>query len=96
MGVADSLPFEPLIEIREVLSDLLSVEDSVDHVAAEQSDFDLVPQVGVDLLVLVDALEDVGGRRPIRELQLIELLLGDCSGVPLLEVLDRHVLDDSL
>jgi hypothetical protein len=44
----------------------------------------------VDLLVLVDGLEDVGGCGAIGELQLLEGLFGHFSFVALAEVLDRH------
>ena len=94
VGVLDLLGLEPLDEEGEVVRDLLAVEDAVDHVAAEQPHLDLVPGVRVDLRVLVDRLEDVGRRRTVRKLQLVERLLVDRQLVPALEVLYWHVLQD--
>ena len=62
--------------------------------AAEEAQLDLVAGVGVDLLVLVDGLEDVGGCRSIRELQLIEGVLGHLWLVALLEVFDVDLAQD--
>ena len=45
MGVVNLLGFEPLDEEGEVIRYLLSVEDAVDHVAAEQPHLDLVAGV---------------------------------------------------
>lgn len=42
-----------------MIFDLFSVEDPVDHVAAEQSHFYLVSCVTVQLLVLVDDFEKI-------------------------------------
>ena len=65
MGVVNLLGFEPLDEEGEVIWYLLSVEDAVDHVAAEQPHLDLVAGVGVDLRVFVDRLKDVGSGRSV-------------------------------
>jgi hypothetical protein len=59
VGVGYLASIEPLDEEGEVVSDFLAVEDAVHHVAAEQSQLYFVSGVGVDLLVFVDALEDV-------------------------------------
>jgi hypothetical protein len=90
--VVDLLGLEPLDEEGEVVGHLLAVEDAVDHVAAEQPHLNLVPGVGVYLGVLVDRLEDVGGGRPVGELQVVEGLLVDGQLVPALEVFYWHVL----
>lgn len=90
VGVLDLALREPLVEVGEVVTHFLPVEDAVYHVAAEQSQLDLVPRVRVDLLVLVDALEDVRGRRPVRKFQIVEGFLVDLRLVALLEVFNRH------
>ena len=85
---------QPLAVPLEVICDFLAVEDAVDHVAAEEAQLDLVAGVGVDLLVLVDGLEDVGSGRSVRELQLIEGVLGHLWLVALLEVFDVDLAQD--
>ena len=60
MRVGDLPAGQPLAVTLEVVRNLLAVEDAVDHVATEETQLDLVARVGVDLLVLVDRLEDVG------------------------------------
>lgn len=91
VGVFYFFELEPLEEVGEVVGDFFAVEDAVDHVAAEEPHLDFVAGVGVDALVLVDVLEDVGGGGAVGELQVVETLLLDAQPVPLLEVLDRHV-----
>lgn len=54
MGILDLLGLQPLDEERKVIWNLLPVEDTVDHVAAEQPHLDLVAGVRVDLCILVD------------------------------------------
>lgn len=61
MRVVDLLGLEPLDEEGKVIVNLLPVEDTVDHVAAEEPHFDLVAGVRVDLCVLMDRFKDVGG-----------------------------------
>ena len=51
---------EPFVVKSEIISDFLSIEDSVYHVAAKQSQLDLVACMRVNLLVFVDSLEYVG------------------------------------
>jgi hypothetical protein len=63
---------QPLQKEREVLRHLLTTEDSVHHVAAEQSQLDFVASVCVDLLVFVDALENMRCCRTVSELQLLK------------------------
>lgn len=72
MGIVDFLGLEPLDEEGEVIVDLLSVEDPVYHVTAEQTHLDLVAGMRVNLCVLVDGLEDVGCGRSIREFELVK------------------------
>ena len=59
VGVFDSFCPQPVDEMWEVVGNFLTNENTVDHMAAEQPHFDLVPQVQVNLLVLMDALEYV-------------------------------------
>lgn len=96
VAIVDVVVLEPVDEVGEVVGDLLPDEYPVDHVAAEQPHLDLVAQVRVDLLVLVDAFEDVGGGRPVGELQVVEGFLYDVEGVAFLEVFDGHVLQHVL
>lgn len=70
--VLDLLGLQPLDKEGEVISNLLPIEDPIDHVTAEQPHLDLVASVRVDLAVLVDRFEDVRGRRSVRKLQVIE------------------------
>lgn len=72
MLIGDVLALQPVDEVREIVRDLATVEDAVDHVAAEQTHLYLVSQVQVDLLVLVDALEYVRCCRTVREFQFVE------------------------
>lgn len=65
MGIVDLLGLEPLDEEGEMIWYFFSIEDAVDHVAAEQSHLDLVTSVRVDLGVLVDRFKDVGCSRSI-------------------------------
>ena len=94
--VFDVLVLEPFDEEREVVRDFLAVEDPVDHMAAEKPHLDLVPSVEVDLTVLVDCLENVRSSRPVRKFQLIKGLLIHNRLIPLLEVLDGHVMEDEI
>ena len=59
MGVLDLLTLHPLEEERKMVSNFLAIEDTVDHMAAEQSHLYLIASVGVDFTVLVDGLKDV-------------------------------------
>ena len=59
MRVENILGSEPFHEIWKVLPNFLTVEDTIDHVAAEEAYFDFVAQMGIDLLVLVNALKYV-------------------------------------
>jgi len=61
IGVGNLLAAKPLEEEGEVFANLLPAEDAVHHVAAEQPQLYLVPGMGVNLFVLMDALEDMGG-----------------------------------
>lgn len=95
MRVLD-LPWgQPLAVSLEVIWYFLAVEDAVDHVAAEEAEFDLVAGVGMDLLVLVDRLEDVGSGWTVCKLQLVEGLLRHLGPVTFFEVfyvdLAQHV-----
>lgn len=72
MRVFDLLALEPLEEEGKMISNFLTVEDAVYHMAAEKSHLDLIASVRVDLTVLVDGLEDVGRGRTVRELQLVK------------------------
>ena len=94
MLILDPLVLQPVYEMWEVVRDFLADEDPVDHVAAKQPHFYLVPQVQIDLLVLMDALENVRSCRSVREFQLIKTFLHNVQRVAFLEVLDRHVLND--
>jgi hypothetical protein len=47
--VFDLLGFDPFDEEGEVVRNLLTVEDSIHHVAAEETHLDLVTRVRVDL-----------------------------------------------
>ena len=96
VGVADVLRLQPADEVGEIVWDLPPVEYPVYHVAAEQPHFYLVPQVQIDFLVLVDALEYMRSCRPVRKLQLIERSLAHCQRVSFLEIFYRHVLDHIL
>jgi uncharacterized membrane protein YhaH (DUF805 family) len=90
--VFDLLALHPLEEEREMVRNFLTVEDTVYHMAAEQSHLYLVASVRVDLTVLVDRLEDVGCSGTVRELQLVKRFLLNTQLVPFLEVLYWHVL----
>ena len=91
IGVVDLPGLQPLNVVREIVTHLLPVEYSVDHVAAEQSQFYLVSCVGVDLLVFVDCLEDVRSCRSVCKFQLLERFLVDVCFVTPLEVFDGHL-----
>lgn len=75
VGVRDMLCVEPLDKEWEVVSHLFSVEDSVDHMTTEESQLYLVAGVRMNFLILMDGLEDMRGRRPVCELQLLERIL---------------------
>lgn len=45
MAVVDLLVLEPVDEVREIVGNLLAVEDPIDHVAAEEPHLDLVAQM---------------------------------------------------
>jgi hypothetical protein len=74
--VADFTGCQPFVVALEVISNFLSVEDTVDHVAAEQTKLDFVSCVGVDLLIFMDGLEDVGCCGSICKFKLIKCLFG--------------------
>ncbi len=59
MLVIDLFGLEPLDEEGKMIWDFFAVENSVDHVAAEQSHFDFVAGVGIDFAILMDRLEDI-------------------------------------
>lgn len=59
MVVVNALRLQPFHEEREVLIYLLSVENPVDHMTAKESHLDFVPDVAVDVFVLVDVLKNV-------------------------------------
>lgn len=92
MRVLYLLSLQPLDEKREVVRNLLSVEDSVYHVTTKQTHLYLVTSVRVDLTVLVNRLKNVRRCRTIRKLQLVESALIHCQLITLLEVLYRHIL----
>ena len=91
--VLDSLGLQPFDEEWKVVVNLLPIEYSIDHMTAEQPHLYLIPRMRVDLRILMDRLEYVRRGRPVRELQFIEAGLSHCLPIPLLEVLDRHLLD---
>lgn len=83
---------QPLDEKREMVRQLLPVEDPIYHMATKQTHLDLVASVRVDLPVLVDRLEDVRGRRTVGKLQLVECSFVNCQLITFLEILYWHVL----
>lgn len=62
--------------------------------ATEESELDLVTCMGMDLLVLMDGLEDVGSGRTVCKLQLVEGLLGYLGLVTFFEVFDVDLAQD--
>ena len=96
MRVADSFSLEPLIEIREVLSQFFTIENSINHVTAKKSNFDLVSEMRIYLFILMDALEYVRSRGSVRKFELVKLFLSDAFRISLLEIFDRHMLNDRL
>lgn len=78
MGVVYLLSLEPLDEEGKVIIDLLPVKNTVDHVAAEKTHFDLVASVGVDFCVFMDWFEDVGSGWTIRKFELVKWFFVDC------------------
>lgn len=88
--VADVSGCQPLGEEGEVVAYFFAVEDSVDHVAAEESEFDFVAGVRVYLLVFMDGLEDVGGGGPVGELEFFEGVFCDIWFVSFLKIFDGH------
>jgi len=82
---------QPLDIKREVIGNFLPVEDPVDHVATKKPHLYLIPRVRVDLVVLVNRLEYVAGRRPVAEFEVIESPLVYSLSVPLLKIFDWHV-----
>lgn len=76
-----------------MVRNFLSVENSVDHVAAKKSHFDLVSSVWVDFVILVDGLKDVGGCWSVWKFQVVESSLVDYLLVSFIEVFNRHVVE---
>jgi len=96
MVVVDSFGLKPFWKEREVLVYLLSIENSVDHMATEQSHFYFVSHMAVDILIFVDVLKNVRCRWTIWKLQLIENFLRHWWFVSFLEVFYWHVAQYSV
>ena len=60
VGVGDLLDRQPFFIAGEIVIDLFSAEDAIDHMTAEQPQLYLVAGVGVHFAILVDGFEDVG------------------------------------
>ena len=54
------LCLKPLDEEREMIRNLFTIKDPIDHVAAEQSHLYLISCMRINLIVLMDRLEDIG------------------------------------
>lgn len=59
VGVVDVLGLQPVYEVGEIVWYFPPVEYPIYHVAAEQPHFYFVPQVQVNLFVLVNTLKDM-------------------------------------
>lgn len=94
--IVDLLGFEPLDEEGEVIRYFLTVEDAVNHMAAEKSHLYLVSCMRVNFGILVNRFKDVGRGRTIGEFQLVERLLIDRQFISLFEVFDWHVFEDHI
>ncbi len=79
-----------------MLVKFLSIENSVDHVTAKQSNFNLISQMRFDFLIFVDTLENVRCCGTIRKFKLIELLFNYGWCKPFFEVFNWHVCENSL
>jgi hypothetical protein len=76
----------------KVVQNFLSLENPVHHMATEEPHFNLVSQVGINLFVFVDRLENVRSCGSICKFEFIEGFLCDFEFVALFKVLDGNVL----
>ncbi len=75
-----------------MVQNLLPVENPVHHMTTEKPHFNLVPQVGIDLFVFMNRLENVGSGGSVCKFKFIERFFGDFEFVAFLKVLDGNVL----
>jgi hypothetical protein len=94
MGVLILFFGEPVHKGREMFLDFFSIEDSINHMAAEESHLDLISGVGVDFFVFVYDLENIGSCGAVGELEVIKGLFSDGQFVPLVEVFNRNFVND--
>jgi len=84
---------QPLYEKREVVRNFFPVENSIDHVAAKESHLNLVPSMGVYLVILMNWLKDVRGSGAVGKLQVVEGSLVDVKFIAFFEIFDGHILE---
>lgn len=83
-----SVVLDPSHVVLEVGVHLGSIEDTVDHVAAEEADLYLVLEVAVDVLVLVDQFEHIRGGGAVGYFEVLEGVLDNGAGEFVGEVFD--------
>ena len=96
MLVLDFVRMKPLNVVGEITMNVGSGEDSFNHMAAKNSELDLILEVGVDIFALLDNFEQVHSHRPISKFKLIVVLLFDLQFVALLKPTNRHLMDYAL
>ena len=75
-----------------MVRNFFSVENSIDHVTAEEPHFYLIPSMRVYFVVLVDRFKDVGGGGPVRKLEVVKSFFIDVEFIPFLKIFDWHIL----
>ena len=78
MFVLDSMFEKPFKVIREVIRQLISAENSIDHMAAEKSHFDFVSEMTVDTFVIVDLFEDMRSGGTVSKFEILERGVRGC------------------
>ena len=86
---------QPVHKRREVVFDLLSVKNTVNHVTTEKSHFNLISRVRVYFFVFMNYLENVRSCRSVGKFELIECFLSDSKLITFVKVFDRNLVEDS-
>ena len=96
MWIVNIFSFQPVHEIWEIFRNFISYEDSVYHMAAEQSHFYFVSQMGFNASILMNCFKDMRSCGSIGEFELIKLFFCYVQAIAFLKILNIHVLDDIL
>ena len=87
--------FKPLYKIREMIKNLLSMENSINHMTTEEPHFDFISQMRIYLFIFMNTLKNIRSHWSISKFKFIKCLLCDLKFISLIKIFNRHLLNNS-